>query len=625
MNRFRFLVLVCFFPFVALLNGQSLTDRLETVLASPPDTHQVRQLKMLSDSFINSRKIVPAILFERGLELAHELNYSWGLTRLYTNQYVYCLNTGEVEKGLVIVNKTIEYLEDSGDIRFLNFAFLSKVDFLMMGGYTKEAAELASSLAKKFHDSGNLKGEVEVYGLLSMLSSGLGNSKLTMYYDSIGLALASRSGNDLLICQTLLTVSGNHSLLGSSDQALALAEEALVIARKGEYSLAIRNALSMRAEANTALGNYSKALKDYETLKVGELGQKSSWRMINKGFVLQRLQRQEEARMLLLESVELIKKTSNDPLELKRAFQALQTVGLSQAQFDTVSYYRQLMNGQEDSLQAAENIKNLLELEEQYKAEEKEVEIRFQQEQLTRQKTQLYATIIGLLLALIGGTGFFLLSRNLRKRNLENERLLTDKETLMGEIHHRVKNNLQVVSSLLQLQRRDLETEDEKGQEALLESQNRVSAMGLIHKKLYQGKEVASVNMREYLEDLGETLLDAYRLEEQIEIFYDVADINLDVDVAIPLGLIINELVANSIKYAFPKGREGTIEIALHREEGKLRLGVLDNGVGISGREGSSNSPSFGNNLIDLLTKKLKGRLQIVEDRGYGVEILFTG
>jgi len=120
--------------------------------------------------------------------------------------------------------------------------------------------------------------------------------------------------------------------------------------------------------------------------------------------------------------------------------------------------------------------------------------------------------------------------------------------------------------------------------------------MGLIHNKLYQGEEVTSVHMPDYLEDLGETLLDAYRLEEQVEVFYDVEDIHLDVDSAIPLGLIINELITNSLKYAFPNGREGTIEILLHREEERLRLSVSDNGVGAADAEKRADSTSFGRN-----------------------------
>jgi two-component sensor histidine kinase len=176
---------------------------------------------------------------------------------------------------------------------------------------------------------------------------------------------------------------------------------------------------------------------------------------------------------------------------------------------------------------------------------------------------------------------------------------------------------------LLQLQRRGLESDDEKGHEALLESQSRVGAMGLIHIKLYQAKWGSSIHMPEYVEDLGETLLDAYRLEEQVEIFYDVADINLEVDIAMHLGLIINELVTNSMKYAFPKGQEGTIEIALHHEDEHLLLVVADNGVGTAAAKKRANSTSFGNKLIGLLTQKLRGEVEILEGKGYSVGIRF--
>ena len=146
----------------------------------------------------------------------------------------------------------------------------------------------------------------------------------------------------------------------------------------------------------------------------------------------------------------------------------------------------------------------------------------------------------------------------------------------------------------------------------------------MIHNKLYQGKEVTYVYIPDYLEDLGKTLLDAYRLEEQVEIFYDVADINLDAHVAIPLGLIINELVTNSMKYAFPTGRESTIEIALHREDDRLRFVVVNSGVGADAAEKRADSTSFGNDLIGLLTKKLKGQLTLLDGQGCAVEILFA-
>lgn len=578
----------------------------------------------LLSELINTGQIVPDSLFELAVELSHELKDDWGLAILYSNISVYNLNTGEVQKGLANIEKAIKYARASNKPDWLSESYSTKIQLLMYAGKTKEAAVLASSLVKQYHDTNNLYYGAETYELLSSLSSSLGDYELTMKYDSIAIALARQSDYVEVITSALYTASENHSAFGSPEKGLILAEEAFQIAEDYELDFAMGNVLNARAIANTALGNYTEALSDYELLQVKEGDQGFTLWMISRGLLLQRIGRHNEARTLLLKAASIVKKTSNSPLELKKCYQALQTVGLNQAQYDSVTWYGERMKAEQDSLQTAENIKNLLELEKKYKTEEKEAKILLQQEQLVQQKIKLYATIFGLLLALVVGMVLFFLSRRLKKTSVRNEELLADKEVLIGEIHHRVKNNLQVVSSLLQIQRRGLESDDEKGREALLESQSRVSAMGLIHNKLYQGTKAISVHMPEYLEDLGDTLLDAYRLEEQVEIFYDVADLKLDVDKAIPLGLIINELVTNSFKYAFPDNREGSIEVALHREHGKLRLIIADNGVGLAGAKKRTDSTSYGTNLIELLTKKLKGSLRILEGNGYGIEIVFS-
>ncbi len=611
-------------PLTASLSAQAFPGRLDSILATPRDTHHLERLNELLTDLINVGDLVPDTLFEQAIALAHELEDPWSLALIYSNRSVYNLNTGKVEKGLAYIEEGIKYAIESNQLFLLAESYATKIELLMVGGYTKESAELASALAKKYHDSGDLYDEARIYQMMSGISSSLGNYELTMIYDSTAIALARQSEYVDILASVLCSASDNLTFLGYPEKGLRLAEEALKITEEYELDLEMGNILSARADANTALGNYTEALKDYEILKAMEGDQKYAWWMISRGILLQRIGRHDEARNILLEAARLVKETSNNPVELKRIYQALRTTGLNQSQYDSVAWYGKLMEAEQDSLQAAENIKNLLELEKKYKTEEKEAEILLQKEQLARQKIILYVTIFGLLLALVTGITFFFLSRQLKKRNLEKEQLLTDKEVLIGEIHHRVKNNLQVVSSLLQIQRRGLESGDDKGHEALLESQSRVSAMGLIHNKLYQGTEVTSVHMPEYLKDLGETLLDAYRLEEQVEIFYDVADLRLDVDKAIPLGLIINELVTNSLKYAFPEGREGTIEIALHREEGRLRLEVSDDGVGSGAAKKRADGTSYGTNLIGLLTRKLKGSLRMLEGSGYGVEIVFS-
>jgi len=310
----------------------------------------------------------------------------------------------------------------------------------MIGGRTEESAELASFLVKEYHDAGKTYNESRGYSELSALSAGLGNYELAVIYDSTAIALARKTGRHGLLSQAMFNASVNYNLLGHPEEALGLAEDALALAREHNMELEVENALSARAEINTALGNYTAALKDYDLLKVGEGEQELTWRMTNKGVLLQRIGRYDESRELLLRTIDQIQKTSKDPLGLKRTYQALQTVDLNQAQYDTVVWYGKLMDAQQDSLQTAKNIKNLIELEEKYKAEEKEVKIRLQEVQLAKQRNQLYATVFGLLLAIVGGIVFFTLNQRLKKKNVENEQLLQDKETLIGEIHHRVKN-----------------------------------------------------------------------------------------------------------------------------------------------------------------------------------------
>ncbi|TXF86332.1 sensor histidine kinase [Neolewinella aurantiaca] len=610
--------------FAVLLHGQSSTEeRLDSILATPADTSQVRALIQLSYNLAETMSDIPDRLYDRGIELGVELKDYRGLANLYSELYINCLNNGDADKGLPAVAEAIRYAGLSGLKSMENTARVHETILLMMSGATKKASEKAAVLAKQFRAEGNVRSAAEAYYFLSTLSSGFGDKELTLTYDSLAVALARESEHDRTIASATALASINFSMMDLPEKALAMAEESVIVSERIGSKTLLDNALSARALANTTLGNYDRAYEDYNLLQVGEGDQKSPWRMTNKGVLLQRTGRHEEARELILEAINILKQTTNDPVGLSRSYMALQTVGLNEAQYDTVVWYGKLMKAQADSLQAAENIRNLREMEEIHKTEEKEREILDQQKEIANKRIQLIILFGGLLVALAGVLSYFLLSRRLKKKVVENERLISEKELLVSEIHHRVKNNLQVISSLLQLQRGGLEANDEKGREALLESQNRVSSMGLIHNKLYQGTQVTAVNMPDYIKDLGETLLDAYRLEEQVEIFYDVEDMNLDVDLAIPLGLIINELVTNSLKYAFPGGREGLIEISLHHTNEEVQLAVTDDGVGVAGASKRKDSTNFGQSLIGLLVEKLKGSYRTSTEKGYGVVISF--
>lgn len=619
---YLFLLFYCLATFG--LGAQSPLKMVEEILSSPPDTHQIRALTQLSDSLRNASILIPDTLFESGLRLAAELDDLLGLAKLHQSRYRYCFNYHRTEEGLADVLKTIEYAREINDPEILKDALLSEVNFYWLMGDVEQGASRGTALIRQFHKENDLIGASKANSIMGKLSELLKDVKRTEYYDSTALALAYQSGDAAAISSAASLIAINLIRNGGSVvRASELATEAVRTAELSGNAALITMARNNRSAVYTAQRKFAEALEDFDWLEKNNNGQRVPL-LINKAILLGRMGRYEEEVEVLHKAVAQAKVKKVGHINFVAIYTLLQMKGLSADQRDSVRYYGKLMALHRDSIQIEKNTQSLLELEEKYKAADRETEIQLQKSELKRQRSLLYFTLAAALLFLIMGIGFFLLSNRLKRKNEENEKLVDEKETLIGEIHHRVKNNLQVISSLLQLQRRGLSDDDEKGRGALLESQSRVSAMGLIHTKLYQGEEVTSVNMPDYLTDLGGNLLGAYQLEERVEIFYDVEDFSLDVDKAIPLGLIINELVTNALKYAFPNGREGTIEIALHHEDGQLRLIVNDDGVGQAAAEKRADSTAFGTNLIALLTKKLKGSLRLTEGKGYGVEIRFA-
>jgi two-component sensor histidine kinase/DNA-binding NarL/FixJ family response regulator len=218
------------------------------------------------------------------------------------------------------------------------------------------------------------------------------------------------------------------------------------------------------------------------------------------------------------------------------------------------------------------------------------------------------------------------LSLEIAERKKVEERLkasLEEKEVLLREVHHRVKNNLQIVSSLLDLQYFNIN--DKQAVQALRATQDRIKSMALVHEKLYLTTDVANIDFTIYLESLTEHLCNSYLIDpEQVSLVIDVENVKLSIDKAIPCGLIINELVSNSLKYAFPQGRQGIVAIRLHEDEkGNLILSVTDDGVGLPAGMDFSSTGSMGLQLVNLLTRQLRGEISLSNEKGTAFTIRF--
>ncbi len=208
------------------------------------------------------------------------------------------------------------------------------------------------------------------------------------------------------------------------------------------------------------------------------------------------------------------------------------------------------------------------------------------------------------------------------KKNSDLHQLVTEKELLIKEVHHRVKNNLQIVMGLLRTQSSYID--NKKALTAIKNSENRMHSIALIHQKLYQNEAMVLINLPSYINDVISYLKDSYQVGTQINFYKEIGNYNVDVSQAVPLGLIINEAIANAIKHAFHEGQYGNIHICVNEnDEEQLLLRISDNGKGISPNLDLNTVNSMGMNLMRGLSKQLGGKLTIDSIQGVTISVIF--
>jgi two-component sensor histidine kinase len=212
--------------------------------------------------------------------------------------------------------------------------------------------------------------------------------------------------------------------------------------------------------------------------------------------------------------------------------------------------------------------------------------------------------------------------REIAKQNISLQHLVNEKDWLIKEIHHRVKNNLQIVMSLLNSQSAYIN--NEFALNAIQESQHRVHAMSLIHQKLYNTESLSSIDMSLYIRELVSYLGDSFETSQRIRFEFDLTSIEMDVSEAVPLGLILNEAITNSIKYAFPEGGPGIISISLSNiDSHQCLLIISDNGVGIPDHFNNKKPGSLGMSLMQGLSEDLEGNFSIENKNGTTIKVSF--
>jgi len=508
-------------------------------------------------------------------------------------------------------------------------------------GYEKGEAIATFNIGVVYYYSGEMEKAIDNYleaekvylklndrRNLSVLYNNLGiiyrrTKKYKLALDSYLKSLAiKREREDITgIMSTLTNLSTVHQYLGDFEVAREASEEVISIAKQigneGAYLLELVNL----GKIYLAIEEPEKALAAY--VEVGTLLDEDSPYSF-KTEVFQQLssfyvQRKEVAKAK--KYLNLVDKLLTDEQ---------MEIGMSHY-LNSANYYRLI--GQEgkalDALQRAFDIRENLfdnevlekttELEQLYEKEKREVEIaRLNVENdlksLSIEKNnQERNGLITLSILVIGLAVLFFVLFKQKKRSL------FERETLLKEIHHRVKNNLQIISSLLNLQAGSLD--DETAIEAVKEGQFRVRSMALIHEKLYKETDLRGVEVVDYLETLLSELFTAFGVDEE-KIRYEVNtnNIKMDIDTVIPLGLIMTELITNCLKYAFQKTTEGLLQILMKEVDGRLIVTIKDNGAGMNEQDLES-SNSFGWKMIKSLSRKLKAEIAVTNDNGTTVQL----
>ncbi len=361
--------------------------------------------------------------------------------------------------------------------------------------------------------------------------------------------------------------------------------------------------------------DYNKALEyqmqavNYNSKRNNQTSLTHNYNTISEIYInLEDFEQANNYALMMLEICRQIKA----PFRMVNAYGVLTAVNKKMGRFDSALYYTQQRYRLSDSLNNLERSNQIAEMQTRYETGVKDAEIK-DLYAINEIKTQRFWLLAGGSVVLLLLLGMVWMQK---KKSQQQQKLIAEQserlQWIMKELHHRVKNNLQIVSSLLNLQSYRLK--DEESVSAIRESQLRVQAMSLMHQRLYQVEDVSMVNFKLYLTDLAETLMKAYGYQpDDFDLNIQVEKEMLDVDTVMPMGLLVNEIITNAFKYAYKDVKRPSLSISLSGKEKGLQLEIKDNGPGIAEK---NNQQGFGQKLIAALSKQLNATYTLTNSQG---------
>ncbi len=575
--------------------------------------------------------------FNRSLAMREELGDLQGMATVSSNIGIIHSNLGEYPQALTCYQRSLTIYDSLGNLSeaarmHVNMGFV----YQSQGDYAQALNQYRLSLEgyEKLEDQRGVATGLHHIGMVYFYQDDFAKA---LEYGHRSLEVREEMGDQPAIARTLSNIGEVYEAKGDYEQALDYFKRSLAIKDSVGDQLGMAFSLAQIGKVTIGQGEYAAAeeyfersLDLYESLNARE-GQAIA--LQGMATIYEEKGNRGQARVLGVKALSLAREAGNVAV-IQSSSQLLYRIYKSQNQTGQALEMHELYIQMRDSLNSEENQRATFRYEYQRKAladslanEQDKVLAQLEYEnQLGRQRQQLgFVGGAGLLLAILAVVLYHSNQRRQRTNKLlseqktEIEAKSNQNELLLKEIHHRVKNNLQTISSLLYLQSAHIK--DAEVKRAVSAGQHRVESMALIHQKLYQRENLAAIEMKDYLSNLGRSLLNTFGYKpERIQLNIDMDELELDVDTAVPLGLIVNELITNSLKYAFPEGRTGTIRISMHRlADSRLQLTVADDGVGNLNQESGT---SFGSQLIQLLTVQIGGKIEQGSEDGYWTRIV---
>lgn len=574
-------------------NGQSLEAMRESWEKLPAGSNKSKKIfeSVKSSKLDETKKIElwrEALSYIPNLEedtLSAHIYYSLGKSYFGTEDYV---------KSLESFNQALNYFKISRNKYWIATTYIQLGNVFERQERLDEAERMFLMTQKIGKEINNNRLIAFSYNSLSIVYDKRKQSQKALELGIIGLKYLKSAKLDDDYLTSLVNIGIHHKNLGQFDEAIEKYKEALSlkVAQADSFSLA---------------AIYINLAWAYNGKKAYKQGISAAWKGIDysKGIA--------ERKYFQADAYEILSKMYEAQKLWEQAYKAYQN--------------KVAIN---DSISNLEIKSKIVELEEKNKTIEKETRIKELDFQ-NRNKLNVIFSGLALIIVLIFAWVMVFRKNSIIRKNNE---LLTEQNSkiqeqsdrlvlMMKELHHRVKNNLSIVASLLNLQTYGLTDQD--AIKAVQTGQKRVEAMSLIHQKLYQTNHITSLNIKEYITDLVENIMESYGFNSQnFELKLDIEQTDIDVDLAIPIGLILNELVTNAFKYAYKEIPNPMLEITFKASE-EVYLKVRDNGVGIDLEKWNTKGRrSFGKQLIISLSKQVSGKYKIENNGGtvFELEIL---